>query len=119
MTGCIIPSLWPEILVSVAFDFLFWNALQRTGHYGSVTQRHFENSENKIKKNVRFILAFSSRLKGLLLFQSVYSVCSKTQLDEKYSIRDKSIIYYIILNKSLKIFLSMEITCVSKSTRGL
>lgn len=34
----------------------------------------------------------------------------QTQLDEKYSTGDKSIIYYIILNKSK--FLSMEITHV-------
>lgn len=72
----------------------------------------------KLTKNARFILAFSSRLKGSLLFQSIYSVCSKTQLDEKYSIRDKSIIYYIILNKSLKKFLSTEITHVWQNQTG-
>lgn len=46
-------------------------------------------------------------------------MCSKTQFDEKYSIEDKSIIYYIILNKSLKKFLSMEITHVWQNHTGV
>lgn len=39
-----------------------------------------------------------------------FPVCSKRQLEEKYGVRDKSIIYYIILNKSPNNFVSTEIT---------
>lgn len=56
VTGCIIPSLWGEILLSVVFDFFFWNALQETGHYWNVTLCCLKDSENTVHKNLRFNL---------------------------------------------------------------